>query len=150
MNLQIPNVINHVKDFELVDETLDAFSSFSKKIANILPPNDDLSNDMCSCAAVRFPIGNTYRNLCNYQQPEELRGGSKSGIQEQYVISVELHIDSPMIGNVLRSNNKGNPCGRSLVAKIRCLLEMEREVVVHHSYCKANQCVDALANLVSH
>ncbi|RHN54331.1 hypothetical protein MtrunA17_Chr5g0405541 [Medicago truncatula] len=44
-----------------------------------------------------------------------------------------------MIGNVLRSNNKGNPCGRSLVVKICCLLEMEREVVVDHSYCKANQ-----------
>jgi len=86
-----------------------------------------------------FAIFNSQRNW----------GGSKSGIQEQYVISVELHIDCLMIGNVLTSNNKGSPCGRSLVVKICCLLEMEREVAVHHSYSKANQCVDTLANLAS-
>jgi len=36
--------------------------------------------------------------------------------------------------------------GKSLVEKIRRMIDLECEVVVNHSYCEANQCADALAN----
>jgi hypothetical protein len=104
---------------------------------------------MCSCVAVRFSIGNTYRNLCDFQQPEELRWKqiwNSRAICNFCRIAYSFPDDWKVI---IKAIVVGDRCGRSLVVKICCLLEMEREVVVHHSYGKANQCVDALANLVS-
>jgi len=61
--------------------------------------------------------------------------------------AAELHIDSLIVANVLTSNKNGGPCGRSLVEKIRRLLELEWEVVVHNSsYRDVNQYADVLAN----
>lgn len=51
-----------------------------------------------------------------------------------------------MISNFLIKNGSGNPTGRSLVEKICRMIDLEWEVVVKHSLCEANQCVDVLAN----
>ena len=60
---------------------------------------------------------------------------------------MELHIDLSMVLQLLSKRGWGNHCGRLLVVKIRRLLEIEWEVVVHHSYQEANQCSEALINL---
>jgi ribonuclease HI len=59
---------------------------------------------------------------------------------------VELHVDSMVVVQVLNSNGRGSLRGRALVEKIRRLLSLDWEIVVHHSYREANQCADALAN----
>jgi len=51
---------------------------------------------------------------------------------------IELHVHSEMVANVLTSNHKWSPFGRTLVVKIRHLLELEWDVVVHHSYREVN------------
>lgn len=54
--------------------------------------------------------------------------------------AIEFHVDSLVVGNILTSDNKGRNFRRSLVVVKMCrLLEIEFEVVVHHSHFKVNQ-----------
>jgi hypothetical protein len=55
--------------------------------------------------------------------------------------AVELNIDS--------HDGRGSPFGSALVQKIRQMLALDWEVVVHHSYRESNKCADALANIGS-
>jgi len=61
--------------------------------------------------------------------------------------AVELNVDSLVVVNIVTSGKESNASGRSLVQKIRKLLQMEWEVKVKHSYREANRCADALANI---
>lgn len=58
----------------------------------------------------------------------------------------ELNVDSLVVSNILFNNENGRPVGRSLYVKIRGLLELEWNVVIHHNYGEANQYVNALTN----
>lgn len=60
--------------------------------------------------------------------------------------AIELNVDSLVVVNARTQNERGSPMGRSLVEKIRRMIDLEWEVVVKHSYFEANQCADALAN----
>ena len=60
---------------------------------------------------------------------------------------VELHVNSVAVVNILNFGGYNIPDGRSLVMKIRRMLDMDWEVVVNHIYREANQCADALAKL---
>jgi hypothetical protein len=51
-----------------------------------------------------------------------------------------------IVVQVLNSNESSSLRGRALVENIQRLLSLDLEIVVHHSYCEANQCADALAN----
>lgn len=58
-----------------------------------------------------------------------------------------MYVDSVVVVNVITFNAIGSPSGGSLVKKIRRLIEMDWEVVVHHTLTgKASQCPYALAN----
>ena len=57
-----------------------------------------------------------------------------------------MHVDSLAVVKAITSHGHGSWRGRSLVDKTHRLLALDWEVVVHHSYCETNQCVDALAN----
>jgi hypothetical protein len=59
---------------------------------------------------------------------------------------VELHIDSLVVARNITDNKSSSIIGKSLVERIRRLLELDWEVVVRHSYREANFCADALAN----
>ncbi|PNX81975.1 ribonuclease H, partial [Trifolium pratense] len=59
---------------------------------------------------------------------------------------IEVHVDSLAVMQVVSSHENGSWKGRTLVEKIRRLLALDWEVVVHHSYREANCCADALAN----
>ena len=59
---------------------------------------------------------------------------------------IELNVDSLMVVNVLTQNGRGSPMGRSLVEKIRHMIDLEWDVVVKHSYREENRCLDALEN----
>jgi len=56
-------------------------------------------------------------------------------------------VDSLVVVNIITSGKESNASGRSLVQKIRKLLQMEWKVKVKHSYREANRCADALANI---
>jgi len=60
---------------------------------------------------------------------------------------VELHVDSVAVVKILNSGGYDTSDGRSLVMKIRRMLDMDWEVVVNHIYREANQCANAFANL---
>jgi ribonuclease HI len=62
---------------------------------------------------------------------------------------VEIHLDSIVLVQAItpRPNGGGSLQGRFFAEKIRRLLDLEWEMVVHHSYREANQCANALANL---
>ncbi|PNX60539.1 ethylene responsive transcription factor 1b, partial [Trifolium pratense] len=47
----------------------------------------------------------------------------------------------------LNSNNGGSVVGWRLVREICCLLALNWESKVCHSYCETNVCADALANM---
>jgi len=51
---------------------------------------------------------------------------------------VELHVDSVAVVKILNSGGYGTSDGRSLVMKIRRMLDMDWEVVVNHIYREAN------------
>ncbi|MCI24501.1 ribonuclease H protein, partial [Trifolium medium] len=57
--------------------------------------------------------------------------------------AVELHVDSDVVVQVIHSGVSKSSMGRMLLWKIRRLIELDWEVVVHHSYREANQCADA-------
>jgi hypothetical protein len=57
---------------------------------------------------------------------------------------VELHVDSMAVVQAIIRNGIGSLPGKSLVDRIRRLIELDQEVVIHHSYCKANKYADAL------
>jgi hypothetical protein len=59
---------------------------------------------------------------------------------------VELHIDSLVVARNITDNKSSSIIGKSLVERIRRLLELDWEVVVRHSYREANFCADVLAN----
>ncbi|GAU17445.1 hypothetical protein TSUD_233230 [Trifolium subterraneum] len=61
--------------------------------------------------------------------------------------AVELHIDSLVVVKAITNSDNGSLRGRSLITKIKRLIDLEWEVVVHHSYSEANQYADVLANL---
>jgi len=56
---------------------------------------------------------------------------------------VEVHVDSKVVVKNLTSNGDVVAAGFWLVQKILQLLELDWEVKVCHTYCKANFCVDA-------
>jgi len=58
-----------------------------------------------------------------------------------------LHVDSAVVVRILNSGGYDTPDGRSLVMKIRKMLDMDCEVVVNHIYREANHCADALGNI---
>jgi hypothetical protein len=60
---------------------------------------------------------------------------------------VELNVDSLIVGKTLLDEEDVSPISRSLVQKIRRLLQMAWEVKVQHSYRETNTCADALANI---
>jgi len=60
---------------------------------------------------------------------------------------IDFNLDSLVVVNIITSGKESHASGRSLVQKIRQLLQMEREVKVKHSYRKTNRCADALANI---
>ncbi|MCH83395.1 putative non-LTR retroelement reverse transcriptase [Trifolium medium] len=60
---------------------------------------------------------------------------------------VELNIDSLAVVQTISEAGRGSHRGSVLVHMIRQLLEMEWEVVVHHTYRETNKCADALANI---
>ncbi|MCH81999.1 putative non-LTR retroelement reverse transcriptase, partial [Trifolium medium] len=60
---------------------------------------------------------------------------------------VEVNVDSSVMVHVLLKGGSGSPGGRALVWKIRRLMELDWEVVMHHAYRESNKCADALANL---
>jgi len=62
-------------------------------------------------------------------------------------ILVELNVDSLVVTKNLLDEEDVSPISRSLVQKIRRLLQMAWEVKVQHSYRDANTCADALANI---
>ncbi|MCI36411.1 ribonuclease H protein, partial [Trifolium medium] len=59
---------------------------------------------------------------------------------------VELHVDSKVVVHAIMRHGSGSLHGKALVERIRRLIDMDWEVVVHHSYREANQCADVLAN----
>ncbi|PNX62105.1 ribonuclease H [Trifolium pratense] len=60
---------------------------------------------------------------------------------------IELDVDSSVVNQVLKQPGYGRPLGGTLVMRICCLLELEWEVVIKHSYRETNKCVDVLANI---
>lgn len=64
---------------------------------------------------------------------EELRYARRLGFH-----AIELNVDSLVAVNAVIHNGRGSPMGRSLVAKILCLLDLEWEVHINHSYREAN------------
>jgi ribonuclease HI len=60
--------------------------------------------------------------------------------------AVELHIDSLVVVQNITAKRSNNIVGRTLVERIRKHIDLDWEVVVHHSYREANFCADALAN----
>jgi hypothetical protein len=58
-------------------------------------------------------------------------------------ILVELHIDSLLVvKDITTSAGNGSIRGRSLIMKIKRLIDIESEVVLHRCYYReANQCV---------
>jgi ribonuclease HI len=60
---------------------------------------------------------------------------------------IELNVDSIVVTQVLHQSGYGRPLGGSLVMRIRCLLELDWEVVINHTYREANKCADILANI---
>jgi hypothetical protein len=61
------------------------------------------------------------------------------------VRAIELYIDSLVVVNAITSDEYDSWRGRFLVEKIHHLLVLDWEVVVHHSYRKANRCANTLA-----
>ena len=61
--------------------------------------------------------------------------------------AVELNLDSLVVMNIITSGKESYASDRSLVQKIRQLLQMEWEVKVKHGYRKTNRCADELANI---
>jgi hypothetical protein len=61
--------------------------------------------------------------------------------------AVELNIDSKVVVQDISHDGRGSPFGSALVQKIRQMLALDWEVVVHHSYRESNKCADALANI---
>jgi hypothetical protein len=58
-----------------------------------------------------------------------------------------LHIVvSQVLVKAISSHGHGSLRGKTLVEKIKRLLELDRVVVVKHSYCEVNQCADTSAN----
>ncbi|MCH95075.1 putative non-LTR retroelement reverse transcriptase, partial [Trifolium medium] len=66
-----------------------------------------------------------------------------------FVKFIKLHVDSMVVVRAITVSGGGSTCERFLVEKIRRLIDLDWEVVVKHSYREANQCRDALANIVS-
>jgi len=64
--------------------------------------------------------------------------------------AVELNVDSLAVVNIITSGKESNASGRTLVEKIRKLLQMEWEVKVKHSYREANRCAVLLCASVSY
>jgi ribonuclease HI len=60
---------------------------------------------------------------------------------------IELEVDSSVVRQVLLQPGCGRSLGDSLVMRIRRLMELDWEVVIKHSYWKANKCADVLANI---
>ncbi|MCI01199.1 non-LTR retroelement reverse transcriptase-like, partial [Trifolium medium] len=60
---------------------------------------------------------------------------------------VELHVDSMTVVKAITSSGGGSFRGRSIVDKIWRLIDLDWEVLVHHTYRETNQCADALANM---
>ncbi|MCH84378.1 ribonuclease H protein, partial [Trifolium medium] len=62
--------------------------------------------------------------------------------------AVELHDDSMVVVQIIWRNEIGSLHGKTFVEMIRRLIDLNWEVVVHHSYCetKLNQYTDALTN----
>ncbi|MCI31045.1 ribonuclease H protein, partial [Trifolium medium] len=52
--------------------------------------------------------------------------------------AIEVNVDSLLVANTTNDNKEGSPMGRALVSKIRSLFALDWEVVVRHSYRKAN------------
>jgi ribonuclease HI len=60
---------------------------------------------------------------------------------------VRVHVDSSVVVQTLNNTNGGSVVRWRLVQEIRRLLALEWEIKVCHSYCEANMCADALANM---
>jgi hypothetical protein len=58
-----------------------------------------------------------------------------------------VNVDSKAVVEAVHNQKIQNLVGRSLVDRIRRLLECDWEVNVQHAYRKSNQCPDALANI---
>jgi hypothetical protein len=56
-------------------------------------------------------------------------------------------VDSKAVVEAVHNKKIQNLVGRSLVDRIRRLLECDWEVKVQHAYRECNQCADALANV---
>jgi hypothetical protein len=52
--------------------------------------------------------------------------------------AIELNIDSEVLVKAISSHGHGSLRGKTLVEKNKRLLELDREVVVKHSYCEVN------------
>ncbi|PNX89635.1 ethylene responsive transcription factor 1b [Trifolium pratense] len=63
--------------------------------------------------------------------------------------AVEVNIDSKIILDTLNDKKVSSVLGRSLVGRIWRLIELNWQVVVHHSYHERNQYADALASVGS-
>jgi hypothetical protein len=60
--------------------------------------------------------------------------------------AVELHIDSLIVVQNITPKRSNNIVGRTLVERNRKLIDLDWEVVFHHSYRKTNFCADVLGN----
>jgi ribonuclease HI len=58
--------------------------------------------------------------------------------------AVELHIDSLVVVQNIAAKKSNKIVARTLVERIRKLIDLDWEVVVHHSYREANFCVDMI------
>ncbi|MCI08973.1 ribonuclease H protein, partial [Trifolium medium] len=61
--------------------------------------------------------------------------------------AVELHVDSLVVIKTISEDGRGSRIRSVLVKKIRQLIQLDWEVVVHHAYRESNKCADALANI---
>jgi ribonuclease HI len=59
---------------------------------------------------------------------------------------IEVRVDSSGVVNDIIHNKYSRPHGKTLVAKICRMLELDWEVVINHYYREANILADALAN----
>jgi hypothetical protein len=89
-----------------------------------------------------------YVGMCSVYVAE-LWGGSEDlrYARRLRFILIELNVDSLDVAKTLLDGEDVSTINRSLVQKITRLLQMMWEVKVQHSYCEANTCAYALANI---